>query len=91
MSYKIACVPSENANKHAQSGSVSAGHSPSRQMTFIQRRLNVDATSGRCIDVEATLYKRHVPAGQWLAKYQECLQADSEDSDLSVQADLSLR
>ena len=26
-------------------------------MTFIQRRLNVDATSWRCIDVEATLYK----------------------------------
>ena len=32
-------------------------------MMFIQRRLNVDATSWRCIDVEATLYKRHVPAG----------------------------
>ena len=30
---------------------------------FIQRRLNVDATSRRCIDVEATLYKLHVPAG----------------------------
>ena len=26
----------------------------------IQRRLNVDATSWRCIDVEATLYRRHV-------------------------------
>ena len=32
-------------------------------MTLIQRRLNVDATSWRCIDVEPTLYKRHVPAG----------------------------
>ena len=32
-------------------------------MTSIQRRLNVDATSWRCIDVETTLYKRHVPAG----------------------------
>ena len=32
-------------------------------MTLIQRRLNVDATSGRCIDVEATLYRRHVSAG----------------------------
>ena len=30
-------------------------------MTFIQRRTNVDATSWRCIDVNATLYKRHVP------------------------------
>ena len=63
MSYKTACVPSENADKHVQSINVSAGHSPSRQMTFIQRRLNVDAMSRRCIDVEATLYKRHVPAG----------------------------
>ena len=36
---------------------------PSGHMTFIQRRLNVDAMSGRCIDVEATLYLRHVPAG----------------------------
>ena len=32
-------------------------------MTLLQRRLNVDATSWRCIDVEPTLYKRHVPAG----------------------------
>ena len=36
---------------------------PSGHMTLIQRRLNVDATSWRCIDVEPTLYKRHVPAG----------------------------
>ena len=36
---------------------------PSRHMTLIQRRLNVDATSWRCIDVDATLCKRHVPAG----------------------------
>ena len=28
---------------------------PSGHMSFIQRRLNVDATSWRCIDVEATL------------------------------------
>ena len=35
---------------------------PSRHMTLIQRRLNVDATSWRCIDVAATLYNRHVPA-----------------------------
>ena len=32
-------------------------------MTFIQRRTNVDATSRRCIDVDTTLYKRHMPAG----------------------------
>ena len=37
-------------------------------MTLIQRRLNVDATSRRCIDVEPTLYKRHVPAGIALAE-----------------------
>ena len=30
--------------------------------SFIQRRFNVDAASWRCIDVDATLYKRHVPA-----------------------------
>ena len=36
---------------------------PSSHMAFIQRRLNIDATSWRCIDVEATFYKRHVPAG----------------------------
>ena len=36
---------------------------PSGHMTSIQRRLNVDATSWPCIDVEATLYKRHVSAG----------------------------
>ena len=32
-------------------------------MTLKQRRLNVDATSWRCIDIEPTLYKRHVPIG----------------------------
>ena len=35
---------------------------PSRHMALIQHRLNVAATSWRCIDVEPTLYKRHVPA-----------------------------
>ena len=38
-------------------------YQPSGHMTLIQRRLNVDATSWRCIDVEPTLYKRQVPAG----------------------------
>ena len=32
--------------------------------TLRQRRINVDATSWRCIDVDTALYKRHVPA--WL-------------------------
>ena len=41
-------------------------HPSSGHMTFIQRCLNVDATSWRCIDVEATLYKRHVPTGHKL-------------------------
>ena len=41
---------------------------PSGHMTFIQSRLNVDATSGLCIDVEATLYRRHVAAGFILKK-----------------------
>ena len=40
------------------------GTTPSRHMTSIQRRLNVDATSWRCIDVESTLHRRHVPARQ---------------------------
>ena len=31
-------------------------------MTFIQRCLNVDATSWRCIDVEVMFYKRNVPS-----------------------------
>ena len=42
---------------------------PSGHMTSIQRRLNVDATSWRCIDVEATLYRRHVSAGFFLIYY----------------------
>ena len=37
---------------------------PSGHMTFIQRRINVDATSWRCIDVGTTLYKRHMSAGK---------------------------
>ena len=32
-------------------------------MASTQRHLNVGATSGRCIDVEATLYKHHKAAG----------------------------
>ena len=44
---------------------------PSRHMTSIQRRLNVDATSWCCINVETTLYKRHVPAGVCTCKCLE--------------------
>ena len=47
-------------------------------MALIQRRLNVDATSWRCIDVEPTLYKRHVPAGKFLS-------AENGDSDQPAQ------
>ena len=32
-------------------------------LIHVQTRLNIDAKSWRCIDVEPTLYKRHVPAG----------------------------
>ena len=39
---------------------------PSGHATLTQRRINVDATSRRCIDVDTTLYKRHVPAGRGL-------------------------
>ena len=35
-----------------------------RAHDFIQRRLNVDATSRRRIDIETTLYKHHMPAWQ---------------------------
>ena len=37
---------------------------PSRHMTFVQRPIKVDATSWRCIDVDATLSQRCVPAGK---------------------------
>ena len=39
------------------------GVPPSRHAKLRQRRINVDATSWRCVDVDVTLYKRHVPAG----------------------------
>ena len=35
----------------------------SQHITFMQRRINVDATSWRCIDVDATLSQRCDPAG----------------------------
>ena len=40
-------------------------------MTFIQRRINVDATSWRCIDVDSTLSQRGVPAGKYLGIFNE--------------------
>ena len=36
---------------------------PSGDVSLKQRHINVDATSWRCIDVDATLYKRLVPVG----------------------------
>ena len=39
------------------------------QMTLIQRRLKVDATSWRCIDFEPALHKRHVRAGKFLTEH----------------------
>ena len=44
---------------------------PSGHMTLIQRRHNVNATSWRCIDVEPTLYKRHVPTGSRLYRQRK--------------------
>ena len=41
----------------------------SNLMTFIQRRINVDATSWRCIDVDATLHKHHLPAGSHFSQF----------------------
>ena len=39
---------------------------PSRHMPFIQRRIKVGAVSWGYIDVNATLYKRHMPAGRFI-------------------------
>ena len=36
---------------------------PCGHATLKQRRINVDTTSGRCMDVDATLHKRQVSAG----------------------------
>ena len=35
---------------------------PSRHTEFIQRRMNVNASSRRCIDVVANLYKQYASA-----------------------------
>ena len=40
------------------------GPKPSRHTTFVQRRLNVDATSWRCIDVDAML-SQHCARASW--------------------------
>ena len=60
--FRAGALSSRNVNMNRKSKSIY----PSEHMTFIQRRLNIDATSWRCIDVEATLYRSHVPAGIWL-------------------------
>ena len=50
-------------------------------MTLIQRCLNVDATSCRCIDVEPTLYKRHVPTGYSLIRNFDILRCSIVPND----------
>ena len=57
-------------SKHAKIDSIQDKNQPSGHMALIQRRLNVNATSWRCIDVETTLYSRHVPAGKEKHKNQ---------------------
>ena len=37
-----------------------------RHGVFTQRRINIDVTSWRCIDVNVTLNKRNVPLGIFL-------------------------
>ena len=49
-------------------------------MMFIQRRLNVDATSWRCIDVEATLYRPHVSAGLEYTRQQKNIKAITQQA-----------
>ena len=38
---------------------------PSGHWAFGQHQINVEATSWRSIDVDATLYKKHMPAGNF--------------------------
>ena len=59
---------------------------PSGHMTLIQRPLNVDATSWRCIHVEPTLYKHHVPAGK--ASWSFRLFHETSQMDLSYWKDV---
>ena len=40
---------------------------PNGHAALRRRRNNVDTTTWRCIDVDATLYEHHVPAGQLFA------------------------
>ena len=51
---------------------------PSGHATLSQRRINVNATSGRCINVDTTLHKCHVPAGRmpYLESYFRRIQLD---------------
>ena len=52
-------------------------------MTFKQRRINVDATSWRGIDVNAALYNRHVPLGNHYT-YDTALQQPHFDLTLQL-------
>ena len=62
-------------------------YTPSWHMMFIQRRLNVDATSWRCIDIEATLCKHHAPAGHQPAALKGLHICTTIYRRLSVQSD----
>ena len=67
----------EHSNNGIQSSWIQVYCGPNGHMTFIQCRLNVDAASWRCIDVEATLYTHHVSAGVYV---------DSENSGQLAQS-----
>ena len=60
-------------------------------MTFIQRRLNVDATSWRCIDVEATLYWHNVPAGEHRYKMSHNARKRTFGTECPAKIQISLR
>ena len=59
-----AYTQTQSTNQRCQCSDVLCSR-PRRHLTLIQRRLYVMSMQ-RCIDVEPTLYKRHVPAGVYL-------------------------
>ena len=58
MSVPQKCVLYKSAVAKLNFGSTPSGH-----MVFLQHRINVDATSWRCIDVDVTLSQLYVHAG----------------------------
>ena len=57
-------------------------------MAFIQHRINVSVTSltfWRCIDVNMTLYKRHVPTGKEVTTREYTVQMGKEGWDFFCQ------